>query len=162
MTSAASFRRDVQCPFSVFLRFSLIKISFQRPKFALESRGATRTTVPRPSVRWPFWRAPASPSVSPSSSFPRLRMQNALALIRFDIFRFALRAHVIAAAIPHISPLFCIEGAPIVVDELFLGHSLSSPKIDLLSRHHQHTQHFPLHSPCDLIPPWTCVFPSRG
>jgi hypothetical protein len=53
-------------------------------------------------------------------------MDHVLALIRFDIFRFAFRVHIIAAATPHISPLFPVERAPIIVDELFFRHFLSS------------------------------------
>jgi hypothetical protein len=54
-------------------------------------------------------------------------MDNLLAFIWLDIFDSTLRAPIIAAATPNISPLSSVIGAPIVVDELPLTHNLILP-----------------------------------
>jgi hypothetical protein len=45
-----------------------------------------------------------------------------LALVRLDVLDAALRASVIAAATPNISPFFAIFGAAIMINELSFRH----------------------------------------
>jgi hypothetical protein len=49
-------------------------------------------------------------------------MHHFFAPIRFNIFGFALRAPVIAAAAPDISPFFTVIRTTIVIDELPFRH----------------------------------------
>jgi len=49
-------------------------------------------------------------------------MDHLCALVRFNVLNPALRASIVAAATPNISPLFRVFGAAIVIYELPFGH----------------------------------------
>jgi hypothetical protein len=53
-------------------------------------------------------------------------MDHFLALIRFDVLSSTFWTAVIAATTPDVNPLLAIVRAPIVIDELFLRHFLTS------------------------------------
>jgi len=53
-------------------------------------------------------------------------MDHVLTLIRFDVFHSAFWTSVIATTAPNVNPLLPIIRAAIVVDELLLGHFLTS------------------------------------
>jgi hypothetical protein len=45
-----------------------------------------------------------------------------LAIVRLDVFDPALRASIVAAATPNISPFFSVFGAAIIIHELSFWH----------------------------------------
>jgi hypothetical protein len=49
-------------------------------------------------------------------------MEHVLTLVRLNVFQATLRAAVIAATTPNISPLFAIFGAAIIIHELSFRH----------------------------------------
>jgi hypothetical protein len=49
-------------------------------------------------------------------------MDHLCALVRFNVLNPALRASIVAAATPNISPLFGVFGAAIIIYELPFGH----------------------------------------
>jgi hypothetical protein len=49
-------------------------------------------------------------------------MDHLFALVRFNVLDTALRASIVAAATPNISPLFGVFGAPIIIYELPFCH----------------------------------------
>jgi hypothetical protein len=52
-------------------------------------------------------------------------MDHPFALVRFNILNPALRASIVPAATPNISPLFEVFGAAIIIYELPFGHVAS-------------------------------------
>jgi hypothetical protein len=54
------------------------------------------------------------------------------ALVRFDVLGLTLRAHIVTAAAPDVSPFCSVVGAPVIIDELFLRHSFLREKDVLL------------------------------